>query len=97
MLPAFVRGWLRSIIPAEADRFSQPFPPAADLRAPAVVATPPPATAPLAESPLAERPAIDLESFLRFSVDDLWYAETDLDRAMDLLAICRLDPNPPLD
>jgi len=35
--------------------------------------------------------SIDLESFLRFSVADLFYADTDLDRAMDLLAICRLE------
>jgi hypothetical protein len=34
---------------------------------------------------------MDLETFLRFSVDDLFYADQDLDRAMDLLAICGLD------
>jgi SAM-dependent methyltransferase len=38
--------------------------------------------------------AEDLESFLRFTVDDLFYAETDLDRAMDLLAVCRLESEP---
>jgi hypothetical protein len=37
---------------------------------------------------------MDPEAFLRYSVDDLWYASSDLERAMDLLAICRLDPGP---
>jgi hypothetical protein len=38
---------------------------------------------------------MDLETFLQFSVDDLFYADTDLDRAMDLLAIChREGPGP---
>jgi ubiquinone/menaquinone biosynthesis C-methylase UbiE len=38
-----------------------------------------------------EPPSTDLETFLRFSVADLFYADNDLDRAMDLLAICRLE------
>jgi SAM-dependent methyltransferase len=36
-------------------------------------------------------PSVDLETFLRFSVADLFYTDTDLDRAMDLMAVCRLD------
>jgi len=35
-------------------------------------------------------PEMDLASFLEFSVTDLFYADTDLDRAMDLLAICQV-------
>jgi hypothetical protein len=42
-----------------------------------------------------EPPPIDLEAFLRFSVDDLWYASSDLDLAMDLLAVCRVDGHAP--
>ena len=38
-----------------------------------------------------EPPSMDLEAFLRFSVADLFYADTDLDRAMDLLAVCPVD------
>lgn len=34
-------------------------------------------------------PAADLETFLRFTPADLFYADTDLDRAMDFMAICR--------
>jgi hypothetical protein len=37
---------------------------------------------------------IDLEAFLRFTVDDLYYTETDLHRAMDLLAICDVASRP---
>lgn len=45
---------------------------------------------PLAPVP-AVAPEMDLAMFLRFSVDDLFYADHDLDRAMDLLAICEVD------
>lgn len=42
-------------------------------------------------APVAGEPAgIDLEAFLRYTVDDLWYADADLDRAMDLLAVCEV-------
>ena len=34
----------------------------------------------------------DLETILQFSVADLFYTNTDLDRAMDLLAVCQLGP-----
>jgi 2-polyprenyl-3-methyl-5-hydroxy-6-metoxy-1,4-benzoquinol methylase len=65
------------------------------LRHPAAGASPPspvvrtdaapPAT--ISAQPPAE-PPLPPEAFLRFTVDDLWYAQDDLDRAMDLLAIC---------
>jgi hypothetical protein len=45
-------------------------------------------------SPTNGSPSMDLESFLRFSVEDLFHADTDLDRAMDLLAICRVKALP---
>jgi SAM-dependent methyltransferase len=45
---------------------------------------------PLLPGPAVD-PEMDLETFLRFSVEDLFYADHDLDRAMDLLAICELD------
>lgn len=48
-------------------------------------ATPPPAPAPSAPDP-----AMSLDEFLRFEVADLFYADHDLERAMDLLAICRV-------
>jgi hypothetical protein len=43
---------------------------------------------PATASPPAELRPTDLEAFLRHTVDDLYYDESDLDRAMDLLAIC---------
>jgi hypothetical protein len=45
-----------------------------------------------ATPPSVSEPSTDLEAFLRFAVDDLWYAASDLDRAMDLLAVCELEP-----
>lgn len=75
LLPAPLKRWFRSLIVA-----------------------PTKATSGLAQTSLASQPApppdppasISLESFLAFSVDDLFYADTDLDRAMDLLAVCRV-------
>lgn len=75
VLPDPVRAWLRSIVGPGSKRAAQP------IAATAVGTSRPPA-------PPADLPSLDLESFLRFSVDDLWYLDTDLDRAMDLLAIC---------
>ena len=75
ILPGFARAWLRSVARPGTTRPARQ----------AVAAPPPPTAA------TAEPPAIDLETFLQFSVDDLFYAGTDLDRAMDLLAICELD------
>ncbi len=48
---------------------------------------------PVAPMPPAE-PAMDLETFLRFSLADLFYADTDLDRAMDLMAVCEAGSAP---
>jgi ubiquinone/menaquinone biosynthesis C-methylase UbiE len=33
-------------------------------------------------------PVMDFETYLHFSLADLFYADTDLDRAMDLMAVC---------
>jgi ubiquinone/menaquinone biosynthesis C-methylase UbiE len=56
-------------------------------------ARPVPAPAPAAAAPV-ESPSLDLATFLLFSVADLFYADTDLDRAMDLLAICQVQAAP---
>ncbi len=74
VLPAGMRARLRSL----ARRGSAP-----PARVPAPVSVP----APTASIP---GPVMDLETFLRFSVADLFYADTDLERAMDLMAVCRL-------
>jgi len=89
VLPRPVRAWLRSIIrpPASAPRpaSSRTTEPAAPVRAAVTPAT--------AASPAEVRPT-DLEAFLRYTVDDLYYDESDLDRAMDLLAICDVPTRP---
>jgi SAM-dependent methyltransferase len=79
VLPGFVRSRLRALVFPGG-----PAPATAVRSAPAGVVA---AAAPAAVEP----PAMDLETFLRFSVDDLFYADRDLDRAMDLLAICSLE------
>jgi 2-polyprenyl-3-methyl-5-hydroxy-6-metoxy-1,4-benzoquinol methylase len=76
VLPGFVKKWLRSIVRPAANRAARP-------ASTATVDPTPPA--------MDEPPSMDLETFLRFSVADLFYADTDLDRAMDLLAICRVE------
>jgi SAM-dependent methyltransferase len=46
-----------------------------------------------AQAAVPSEPVADtmtLEQFLEFTVDDLFYADTDLDRAMDFMAICRV-------
>lgn len=43
-------------------------------------------------TPAVEATPVDMTAFLRYTVDDVWYADTDVDRSMDLLAICRVDP-----
>ena len=57
----------------------------------------PPAPAPTRPTPAVptsawapEATTMDLETFTAFTVDDLFYADHDLDRAMDLLAICEV-------
>lgn len=79
MLPGFVRMWLRSLVRPSRSGAAQPAP-VASVAPPTAVAPPP------------EEPTMDLETFMRFSVDDLSYAPSDLDRAMDLLAVCQVGP-----
>jgi SAM-dependent methyltransferase len=80
--PDVVRAWVRSVRSGGAG-------PAPD--GPSVALKPPREVAPSpAPSPQVEVTAVDLEAFLRYAVDDLWYASTDLDRSMDLLAVCRV-------
>ena len=70
VLPDVVRVWLRSTLRPKRS------------------ATPPPLSRPRPPAelqPLPEPPP-NLEAFLRFTVDDLEYRTTDLDRSMDLLA-----------
>jgi ubiquinone/menaquinone biosynthesis C-methylase UbiE len=96
VFPQPVRSWLRSMIsPATSGR--GPARPASPTAPPAVETAAPIGAERAATSTVTE-PSIDLEAFLRYTVDDLWYAETDLDRAMDLLAVCQLEPgNRPAD
>jgi SAM-dependent methyltransferase len=77
--PAVVRSWVRPVrnsgAPARTSPSARPLAAAAPRAAPV--------------SPV-ESPPPGLEAVLRYTVDDLWYASTDLDRSMDLLAICRV-------
>jgi len=90
-MPGFARAWLRSLVqpgmPTRAPRL-----PAEVVRSVGSAGS----AAPTSSATPADSDAvsIDLEAFLRFSVDDLWYATSDLHRAMDLLAVCRVDPQP---
>jgi ubiquinone/menaquinone biosynthesis C-methylase UbiE len=79
LLPTPVRAWLRSMVTL------------APHATPRLNLTPAPAEPWL---PSDGAPPVDFESFLRFSVADLFYADSDLDRAMDLLAICRSEATP---
>lgn len=95
LLPDVVRGWLRSLTrrgTTTGRPVAMPAPQPAMATAGAATPAVPVATAATAATtpprPAPEPAAMDLETFLRFTVDDLWYADTDLDRAMDLLAIC---------
>jgi len=83
VLPGFVRARLRSIVR----------PPMNGI-APRVSVATAQVDAPVEASPAVGPPPADLGAFLRLSVDDLFYAPSDLDRAMDLLAICRRSPAP---
>lgn len=80
--PDVVRAWLRSVRNGGAGQ--APDGPKVALKPPDV-ATPPPLP-----SLEIEAAAVDLEAFLRYTVDDLWHASSDLDRSMDLLAVCRV-------
>jgi ubiquinone/menaquinone biosynthesis C-methylase UbiE len=95
VVPQPVRSWLRSMTSSSTRGRPQallagpPVPTAVEAAEPIVAAG-------TATSTLAE-PSTDLGAFLRYTVDDLWYADTDLDRAMDLLAVCELEPGTPAD
>lgn len=81
LVPRFARTWLRSVVQAGATAVGSPG------------ATPRmDPSAPMDDAP--ESASMAFETFLRFSVDDLFYADTDLGRAMDLLAICRVNAEP---
>lgn len=75
VLPGFVRTWVRSVALPPAQ-------PRTSTASPPVVPS---------AAPVSGDPSIALETFLQFSVGDLFYADTDLDRAMDLLAICHVN------
>jgi hypothetical protein len=76
MLPVRVRHWIRrsAVTAASAGNGHTP----ASARPIAGIATTPAVT------------SMDLATFMAFTVDDLFYADRDLDRAMDLLAICEV-------
>lgn len=90
VIPQRVRSWIRSMMSPSTSVRPQALP-AGRPPSTAVEATAPIVAAGTATSAVAE-PSTDLEAFLRYTVDDLWYAETDLDRAMDLVAVCELEP-----
>jgi SAM-dependent methyltransferase len=78
VVPPPARSWLRSAVGRGAR-------PAQTVTAPARSATAVPATAVPAAG------TMDLEAYLRFSTADLFYADHDLERAMDLMAVCRVE------
>lgn len=90
VLPQAVRTWLRSMASSSTDERRQGVPavtpptPVAAAEAPGVAGATATSSVPGSST--------DLDAFLRFDVEDLWYADTDLDRAMDLLAVCQLEP-----
>jgi ubiquinone/menaquinone biosynthesis C-methylase UbiE len=90
VVPEPVRSWLRSMIRSTTSTRPQAI--AAGPSAHPAIKAAAPIRANGTATPTATASSTDLEAFLRFTVDDLWYAETDLDRAMDLLAICELAP-----
>jgi 2-polyprenyl-3-methyl-5-hydroxy-6-metoxy-1,4-benzoquinol methylase len=81
VVPRPIRAWLRSVAGPRPN--SRP-------RSTAETTTAAPAAVPAAVAASAPERPVDLEAFLRFTVDDLWYDETDLDRSMDLLALCEV-------
>lgn len=89
VIPQPVRSWLRSMMSPSRGRSAAL--PAKPQTSTAIEGTAPIVATGTTTSSVTERPT-DFEAFLRYTVDDLWYAETDLDRAMDLLAVCRLEP-----
>lgn len=79
VVPQAIRTRLRSLTQSSST--------ARPRRSGAAAIDPPP---PSATAPVAPETSVDLEAFMRFTVDDLWYAEDDLDRSMDLLAVCEV-------
>lgn len=79
IVPGTVRQWIRRSLLSAANAPS-------GMPTPALSASAAPASGPVA-------PTMDLETFLEFTVEDLFYADHDLDRAMDLLAICEVGPD----
>jgi 2-polyprenyl-3-methyl-5-hydroxy-6-metoxy-1,4-benzoquinol methylase len=75
VVPGSVRVWIRSRLRPNPGAAPRPIAPV-------------PSSIPSVEPTPALGPPVDLDAFLRFTVDDLWYADTDLDRSMDLLAVC---------
>jgi len=90
VIPQGLRTWLRSIFSPSADGRRKATP--ASPRAPSGGDTEARLVANTTATSSAPEPSTDLHAFLRFSVNDLWYAETDLAHAMDLLAVCELEP-----
>ena len=81
IVPGSLRRWIRrSLLPATYVPRALPTP--ADS-----------ASAALASASEPEALTMDLATFLEFTVEDLFYADHDLDRAMDLLAICEVGPD----
>jgi hypothetical protein len=90
VIPQPLRSWLRSVASSASMGRRQAVP--ATKPEPSVVGVESPFTAAAPATTAAGKPLADLDAFLGFTVDDLWYTESDLDRAMDLLAVCELDP-----
>lgn len=86
ILPGTLRQWIRrSLLPAANA-------PGATPTHAALGSTPAAPAASDESAPEPGAPPMGFETFLEFTVDDLFYADHDLDRAMDLLAICEVGP-----
>jgi SAM-dependent methyltransferase len=75
----------RRVVPAKLRRWLRTQVTPAQQPRPAKTVPDPPSQPPMA-------PEMPFEAFREFTVDDLFYADHDLERAMDLLAICEVDP-----
>lgn len=89
VVPPPARAWLRSLLPGSSGGRGRATSGALQK---APIGRPAAEPAPVVQE--APEPSIDLEAFLRYTVADLWYADTDLDRAMDLLAVCEVGAEP---
>lgn len=86
--PQFVRKEIRRVLRKRKSRSAVTGPPPTP---PVPRPSPPPAPKLQASTPPLPE---DVEFCLQFSVADLFYADTDLDRALDFMAICRLQEYP---